>query len=158
MIVAHNASFDTGFIRKNAERLGLPYDPTIVDTVGLSRLLLPNLNRYKLDTVAKELKVSLENHHRAVDDAECTAEIYRKEIDMLKKREDCTVTKLSEIDTLEYDHAKTVMKLPTYHIILLAKNDLGRINLYRLISESHLTYFKSRPRIPKSLLKNGVKV
>ena len=153
VIVAHNASFDTGFIRKNAERLGLPYDPTIVDTVGLSRLLLPNLNRYKLDTVAKELKVSLENHHRAVDDAECTAEIYRKEIDMLKKREDCTVTKLSEIDTLEYDHAKTVMKLPTYHIILLAKNDLGRINLYRLISESHLTYFKSRPRIPKSLLK-----
>ncbi len=150
VIVAHNAEFDTGFIRANAKRLGLPYDPTIVDTVGLSRLLLPQLNRYKLDTVAKELKVSLENHHRAVDDAGCTAEIYIKEILMLKNR---GVKLLSEIDSLEYDHAASVMKLPTYHIILLAKNDIGRINLYRLVSESHLHYFKKSARIPKSLLK-----
>lgn len=150
VIVAHNADFDTSFIRKNAERLGLPYDPTIVDTVGLSRLLLPQLNRYKLDTVAKELNVSLENHHRAVDDAGCTAEIYIKEIEMVKER---GAVKLSDIDHLEFDHAASIMKMPSYHIILLAKNDVGRINLYRLISESHLKYFKKRPRIPKSLLK-----
>ncbi len=150
VIVAHNADFDTGFIRTSARRMGLPYDPTIVDTVGLSRLLLPQLNRFKLDTVAKELKVSLENHHRAVDDAGCTAEIYCKEVQMLKERD---VSLLSQIDSLEFDHAATVMKLPSYHIIILAKNDIGRINLYRLISESHLHYFRKSPRIPKSLLR-----
>ena len=118
--------------------------------VSLSRLLLPQLNRYKLDTVAKELGVSLEHHHRAVDDAACTAEIYMKEIEMVRGR---GATLLSDIDHLEFDHAANVMKLPSYHIVLLAKNDVGRINLYRLISESHLKYFKSRPRIPKSLLR-----
>ena len=51
--------------------LGLPFEPTVLDTVALARVLLPNLNRYKLDTVAKALNISLENHHRAVDDAEC---------------------------------------------------------------------------------------
>lgn len=150
VIVAHNAEFDTGFIRANAKRMGLEYNPTILDTVGLSRLLLPNLNRYKLDTIAKELKVSLENHHRAVDDAGATAEIYIKEIELLEKRGVCL---LSEIDSLEYDHAANVRKLPSHHIIILAKNDIGRINLYKLISESHLKYFKKSPRIPKSLLK-----
>lgn len=149
VIVAHNAGFDTGFIRANARRQGLSYDPTIIDTVGLARLLLPQLNRYKLDTVAKELKISLENHHRAVDDAECTAQIFLCFEELLKKR---GVTKLSEIDRLEQDRALNIMKLPTYHIIILAKNDLGRINLYRLISDSHLKYFRKRPRIPKSLL------
>ena len=150
VIVAHNAGFDTGFVAKNAKRLGLPYAPTILDTVSLSRLLLPQLNRYKLDTVAKELGVSLEHHHRAVDDAACTAEIYMKEIEMVRAR---GAKLLSDIDHLEFDHAANVMKLPSYHIVLLAKNDVGRINLYRLISESHLKYFKSRPRIPKSLLR-----
>lgn len=150
VIVAHNAEFDTGFIRANAKRLGIPYQPTILDTVGLSRLLLPHLNRFKLDTIAKELKVSLENHHRAVDDAGATAEIYQREIEMLEKR---GVTRLIDIDRLDYDHAANVCKLPSHHVILLAKNDVGRINLYRLISESHLHYFKKAPRIPKSLLK-----
>ena len=150
VIVAHNADFDTGFVRANARRLGLAYDPTIVDTVGLSRLLLPELNRFKLDTVAKALKVSLENHHRAVDDAGCTAEIYLKEIAMVRERGVCL---FSGIDGLEYDHDASIMKMPTYHIIILAKNDTGRINLYRLISESHLKYYRRCPRIPKSLLK-----
>ncbi len=150
VIVAHNADFDTGFIRENARRLGLSYDPTVVDTVGLSRLLLPKLNRFKLDTVAKELGISLLNHHRAVDDAEATAEIYQKELSLLRER---GVKKLSEIDSLLFDYEANVRKLPSFHCILLAKNDIGRINLYRLISESHLKYFRKNPKIPKSLLK-----
>lgn len=150
VIVAHNAEFDTGFIREAAKRLALPYHPTIVDTVGLSRLLLPRLSRYKLDTVARELKVSLEHHHRAVDDARCTAEIYRREVEMLRAR---GVRLISEIDSLDYDHAAQVRKLQPRHCIVLCKNDLGRINLYRMISESHLKYFKKSPRIPKSLLR-----
>ena len=149
VIVAHNASFDTSFIRENAERLGLTYEPTILDTVTLARLLLPNLNRYKLDTVAKELKISLENHHRAVDDAGATAEIFVRFLEMLHARD---IHDLGALNALSEMSAETIMKLPTYHIIILAKNDLGRINLYRLVSESCLNYFRRRPRIPKSLL------
>ncbi|MCR5369583.1 MAG: PHP domain-containing protein, partial [Clostridium sp.] len=150
VIVAHNASFDTSFIRENAARLGIPYNPTILDTVSLARLLLPNLNRYKLDTVAKELKISLENHHRAVDDAEATAEIFVRFLEMLRARD---IHNLTELNAVREMTPEAVMKLPTYHIIILAKNDLGRINLYRLVSESCLTYFRHRPRIPKSLLR-----
>jgi len=116
----------------------------------LSRLLLPRLSRFKLDTVAKELKIELLHHHRAVDDAEATARIYLKELELLEQR---GVSSLEEIDRLEVDQVGKVRKLPSYHIILLAKNDIGRINLYRLVSQSHLQYFRMKPRIPKSLLK-----
>lgn len=74
-MVAHNAGFDMSFIIENCKRLGIEQDFTYVDTVGLARMLLPGLNRFKLDTVAKALNISLLNHHRAVDDAACTAEI-----------------------------------------------------------------------------------
>ena len=87
VLVAHNASFDVGFISKKAESMQIETDFTVVDTVGLARVLLPDLSKYKLDTVAKAVGVSLENHHRAVDDAGCTAEIYIKFIQMLKEKE-----------------------------------------------------------------------
>ena len=85
-MVAHNASFDMRFIEANCKRQGIEKEFTVVDTVALARVLLPQLNRFKLDTVAKALKVSLENHHRAVDDAGCTAEIFVKFIEMLEKQ------------------------------------------------------------------------
>ncbi len=149
VMVAHNASFDISFIKEYASRQGLSFDPTVLDTVALARLLLPNLNRFKLDTVAKELRISLENHHRAVDDAGATAEIFVKFIEMLKERGVCDLNGLNELSKMT---PEMIRKMPTYHIIILAKNDVGRINLYRLISESNLTYFAKRPRIPKSLL------
>lgn len=149
VLVAHNASFDTGFIAYNARLLGLAYLPTVLDTVSLARLLLPNLNRYKLDTVAKALGISLENHHRAVDDAEATAGIFLKFVRMLQERE---IETLDQLNALSKMSADMIQKLPTYHVIILAKNDVGRINLYRLVSLSHLEYFFKRPRIPKSLL------
>lgn len=149
VLVAHNASFDTGFIAYNARLLGLTYLPTVLDTVSLARLLLPNLNRYKLDTVAKALGISLENHHRAVDDAEATAGIFLKFVRMLQERE---IETLDQLNALSKMSADMIQKLPTYHVIILAKNDVGRINLYRLVSLSHLEYFFKRPRIPKSLL------
>ena len=147
IMVAHNADFDMSFIHKNCERQGLPCDFTIIDTVALARILLPNLNRFKLDTVAKALGVSLENHHRAVDDAGCTAEIFVKFIQMLKER---GMETLDDVNKMSSTSVEMVKKLPTYHAIILATNDIGRINLYRLVSESHLTYFSKRPRIPKS--------
>ena len=148
-LVAHNASFDVSFISQNAALLGLPFDPTVLDTVALARHLLPNLNRFKLDTVAKALNISLENHHRAVDDAGCTAEIFVKFIEMLKDRGVEDLEQLNRMSTLSEDMIK---KLPTNHIIIIAKNEVGRINLYRLVSWSHINYFAKRPRIPKSVL------
>ena len=148
-LVAHNASFDVSFIAQNAMLLGLPFDPTVLDTVALARHLLPNLNRFKLDTVAKALNISLENHHRAVDDAGCTAEIFVKFIEMLKERGIEDLEQLNRMSTLSADMIK---KLPTNHIIIIAKNEVGRINLYRLVSWSHIDYFAKRPRIPKSVL------
>lgn len=149
VMVAHNADFDMSFIRKNCERQGLPCTFTVVDTVSLARVLLPNLNRYKLDTVAKALGVSLENHHRAVDDAGCTAEIFVKFVELLRERDVQDLTKVNQMGSLDADAIK---KLPTYHVIILAKNEIGRVNLYRLVSWSHLEYYAKRPRIPKSVL------
>ena len=148
-LVAHNASFDVSFIAHNAEELGLPFDPTVLDTVTLARVLLPQLNRYKLDTVAKALNVSLENHHRAVDDAGATAEIFVAFLKMLKERDIFTLDELNKLSELDEEGIK---KLPTYHIIILAKNDVGRVNLYRLVSWAHINYFHRVPRIPKSVL------
>ena len=150
VLVAHNANFDMSFIQENARRQGLPWEYTYVDTVGIARVLLPNQAKHTLDAVAKTLNISLENHHRAVDDAECTALIFERFIPMLEERD---VRTLEQVNELGRSGPELVKKLPTYHTIILAKNDLGRINLYRLVSESHLTYYANRhPRIPKSLV------
>lgn len=147
VMVAHNAEFDMSFIRKNCKDLQIPCQHTVGDTVALAQVLLPELHRYKLDTVAKALNVSLENHHRAVDDAECTAHIFVKFIEMLKSRE---IETLDEVNGLGAASAEKIKKLPTHHAIILAKNEVGRVNLYRLVSDSHMTYYAKRPRIPKS--------
>ncbi|MBE6014573.1 MAG: PolC-type DNA polymerase III [Lachnospiraceae bacterium] len=149
VLVAHNAGFDVGFIRKNARDLGIQTDFTVVDTVGLSRMLLPKLAKYKLDSVAKALKVSLDHHHRAVDDAECTAMIFVKEIEMLEER---GIPDLDTLSTKGVLSKESIRKLPTFHAIVLCKNDVGRVNLYRLVSMSHLDYFHRHPVVPKSKL------
>ena len=148
VMVAHNAEFDMSFIRKNYEDLGIEREDTVVDTVGMARFLLPQLNRFKLDTVAKAVGVSLEHHHRAVDDASCTADIFVKFIQMCEERDIFNLDELNEKGTVS---VHSIQKMPTYHAIILAKNDVGRVNLYHLISDSHLIYYHRRPRIPKSL-------
>lgn len=148
VLVAHNASFDVSFIKAKASFMGIATDFTVVDTVALARLLLPDLSKYKLNNVAKALDISLENHHRAVDDANATAEIFVKFIAMLKAIDVYTLAELNEKNKLSIDAIK---KMPTYHAIVLAQNDVGRVNLYKLVSLSHLEYFNRRPRIPKSL-------
>ena len=147
VLVAHNAGFDVGFIEQNCKGLGIPSAYTYLDTVALARVLLTNLAKYTLDNVAKTLGVSLHNHHRAVDDAEATAEIFVKFIQMLNQRGIFTLKGINQFGETNPDAIK---KMPTYHAIILAKNDVGRVNLYRLISMSHLTYYARRPRIPKT--------
>lgn len=150
VLVAHNADFDSGFIKAKAKQvMGIDKEYTVVDTVALARVLLPQLNRYKLDTVAKAVGVSLENHHRAVDDADCCAGIFLKFMTMMEER---GITNLNQAESLADERENIVKKLPSYHAIILAKNDVGRNNLYRLTSMAHLKYFNRRPRIPKSEL------
>ena len=148
-MVAHNADFDMSFIFSNVERLGLSFNPTILDTVVLARALMPQLGNFKLNNVAKHLGVSLENHHRAVDDATATGDIFVRFIEMLHERGiDC----VDDLHTLMDTSPEYIKKLPTYHGIILVKNETGRINLNRLVSASHLEYFNRRPRMPKSLI------
>ena len=147
VMVAHNADFDMSFIRHNCDLLGLECEKTVLDTVALARVLLPSLNRFKLNTIAKALNISLENHHRAVDDAACTAEIFTKFVEMLRERGIGTMENLEQMESYTEE---SIRKLPSYHAIMLAQNDIGRVNLYRLVSDSHIKYYNRRPKIPKS--------
>jgi len=146
VLVAHNANFDVGFIRQWAKNKNIQVNNTVVDTVGLSKVLFPELKKYKLDIVCEHLGISLENHHRAVDDAHATAEIFIKCMSLLKEK---SINNINSINSLESD---TVNKkqLKTYHAVILVKNQKGLRNLYELISLSHIKYYHRRPRIPKS--------
>lgn len=148
-LVAHNAKFDMSFIIENCKRLGYDAKFTYLDTLGLARVLFPASGKHTLDAVAKILKVSLNNHHRAVDDAECTAHIFKKMIVMCEEKDVVTLEQVNEMGKASTD---AVSKLPYYHVILLAQNNTGRINLYTMVSESHLTYYNRRPKLPKSML------
>ena len=148
IMVAHNADFDMSFIEANCRRMDIPCEFTVIDTVGLSRFLVTGLARYKLDTVAKALGVPLGNHHRAVDDAECTARIFQKLISRMKEQ---GITNLDEANEKGIESDEFKSKLPSNHAIILVKNLVGLKNLYKLISISHIeTFANKRPRIMKS--------
>lgn len=148
VVVAHNAFFDTSFIKENCQLHGLSFDVPVVDTLPLAKVLLPKLKKYRLNVIAEALDISLKNHHRAVDDAEATAHIFLKFLDMVMER---GINQLKELNDL-FEERIDVKKLDTYHIIILVKNAVGLKNLYKIVSASHLEYFYKKPRIPKSLL------
>ncbi len=147
VLVAHNAGFDVSFIEQNMRYQDMTPDLTSVDTVAMARILMPTLAKFKLNVVAKALNISLENHHRAVDDAGAAAEIFVKFIKMLQDRD---IYDLKGLNRFGASNGDAIRKLPTYHAIILARNDIGRTNLYTLVSKSHVEYFARRPRIPKS--------
>ncbi len=151
ILVAHNANFDVGFIRKNAADLGIENEVprTYADTMEMARLLLPSIKNYKLDTVAEILECSLENHHRAVDDAGCTADIYIK---LLEKFESKGIKKIKELNGYKELDTEVIKKMRPYHAIILCKNNIGRVNLYHLVTDSNLKYMsnKKKPLVPKS--------
>lgn len=148
-VVAHNASFDTGFIKHGLRTLGRKFENIIIDTLELSRKLFPELDRHRLDVVARHLGIKLAKHHRAVNDAMATAGIFVKCLALLREK---AVSSLDDIDRIlagRFDHTRA----NSHHAILLARNSAGLKNLYRIISESHLKYFYKRPRVPKALLR-----
>lgn len=154
VLVGHNVSFDISFINENCKRLGYEADFTTFDTLGLSRTFFPRQARHTLDAVAKTLKIVLDNHHRAVDDAEATAGIFLRFLKMLEEKD---VRDLDAVNALGLLTKEAVKHLRPQHAVLLAKNTIGRVHLYTLVSESHLHYYRhalpAAPLIPTSLLR-----
>ncbi|MCR1898110.1 PolC-type DNA polymerase III [Irregularibacter muris] len=148
VLVAHNAKFDISFIKNKAFEMGRQVNNTILDTLALARMSLPQLKRHRLNNLAKYFDVKLLNHHRAVDDAEATAEIFMNLINMAK---DKGANKLKDLNFIFTDK-NAIKKMDTFHVIILVKNQIGLKNLYKIVSMSHIDYFYRRPRIPKSLL------
>lgn len=153
VLVAHNAQFDVGFMKAKAERMGTDFNFAYMDTMVLARCMYPDLPNHKLDTLTKHLNVILENHHRAVDDAKATADIFIKMLEELEKLGKKDITEFNKVFNLrKAAHIATKRRRGSYHIIILAKNLEGIRHIYELVSESHLNYFFRNPRIPKSLL------
>ncbi len=154
LLIAHNAAFDTGFIRVAAERCGLPFENSFLDTVGLSRYVNPELKQHKLNIIAKHYKLDDFHHHRASDDAEILARIFMIMLERLKNEGildfEGVVAAMSE--------SVDPVKLSVYHMIIFAKNAEGLKNLYKLVSYSYLNYYggsgrqKKVPRMPKSVI------
>jgi len=149
VLVAHNAEFDVGFIKKAAERIGIDAEFAYLDTLMLARVLYPQFANHKLNNLCRQLKVVLEGHHRAVNDAKATADIFIIMMNELKAR---NIFELNRLNT-EFDLADAAKRNKAYHIILLAKNQIGLRHIYELISDSHLKYMMRTPRIPRSVLK-----
>lgn len=147
VLVAHNATFDIGFIREKMRLSNIQFNNPVLDTLELSRSVFPELKSHKLNLVAKHLGISLDNHHRAVDDAQATAEIFIKIMNLLSEKD---ITKFKQINNL--NSSSDILKDRPFHVIILVQNLIGLKNLYKLVSESHMNYFHRQPRIPKSLL------
>ena len=148
LLIAHNANFDAGFIRAAAERCGIPFTNTYLDTVGLSRYVNPELKKHKLDVIAKHYNIEQLHHHRASDDTEVLARIFFVMLDRL--RSEGILDFKSMIDAMS--ESADPLKLKSHHIIIFAKNKAGLKNLYKLISYSYLDYYKKVPRMPKTVI------
>ncbi len=148
LLVAHNADFDTGFIRYAAKECGLEFGNPYLDTVALSRYLNPELKKHKLDVLAQFYNLGEFNHHRACDDAAMLAAIYFKMIASMKERDVKSFAQLKR----DMSANSNPLTLKPYHQIILVKNKIGLKNLYKLISYGFLKYYKRHPRIPKTEL------
>lgn len=149
ILVAHNAKFDISFIKNKARKINLTINNPVLDTLALSRICLPHLKRHRLNNIVKHFGIKLENHHRALDDAQATAGIFVELIELVKAN---GAKRIEDLNCILKDK-NVIKKMDSYHIIILVKNTIGLKNLYKIISKSHMNYFYKRPRIPKSLLK-----
>lgn len=152
-LVAHNAGFDMGFLRTACKRLSIERDFTAIDTLEMSRLMLPHLHKFKLNILAKELAVGPFEHHRASEDAAVLGRIFVKLLARLKdEMHAVTVADINPVLAATTDRKNKLKNLPRYHFIILVKNQAGLRNLYQLISKSFLEYYNKRPIMPRSEL------
>ena len=152
VLVAHNSDFDTGFIRAECQRQGLPYNFTAADTLILSQNLLTHLHKFKLNIVSDALSLPDFNHHRAADDAVTCGLVMTKLMEKLEEEHDIHTLQTINPAMTKLRSKGRITDRQARHIILFAKNQLGLRNLYHLISNANLNYFKRVPRIPKSEL------
>ena len=151
-LVAHNAPFDTGFVSHACEKLGIKFEFSSIDTVPMSQLMLPQLERHKLNYVADHFGFGDFNHHRGCDDAEVLGKIFIELCKMLQEQYPLMLLTVDMINGLLGELDNVTETKDVYHQIILVRNNIGLKNLYKLISDSNLKYFKRRPRIPKSEL------
>ncbi len=150
MLIAHNANFDVGFVRAYAQKCNLPFNATYLDTLALSRYVNAELKSHRLNVIADFYELGEFHHHRASDDAAMLAAVFARMLNRLRGE---GIRDFDALITAMSDKADPLQIRPT-HMILLAKNETGLKNLYKLVSESYLSYYKRFPRIPKSLLDN----
>ena len=144
-LVAHNMDFDYSFIREPLSKYYKPEDITLLDTLTLARAVLPKSKNHKLATLVDHFNINLENHHRALDDAQATAMLF---FELLEEEENKNIENIEELNEL----TKNIdwKKSRPYHALVLAKNQAGLKEIYKLVSEAHLENFYRKPRILKS--------
>lgn len=148
MLIAHNAGFDTSFIRRVCEQNGIEFENSFLDTVAMSRYVNSDLKKHKLDTLADYFGLGEFNHHRASDDAEMLAAIFFKMTDKLRSE---GVLDIRSMESVMSDNVDP-KKLRSNHMTILVKDQAGLKNLYKLVSMGYLNYYSKHPRIPKTVL------
>ncbi len=148
IMVAHNANFDMGFMKEKSKGCGRSFDKPYIDTMVLMRCMFPKLPNARLDTLCKQMGVINAHHHRAVDDAEATAQAFIKMLEQLSESGKNNIAEYNEI----FDIRTAAVKTKAFHVILLARTYEGVRNIYEMVTASNLKYFNRTPRIPKSLL------
>lgn len=151
VLVAHNAPFDMGFIKRDIkEYLNIDLENSVIDTLQMARDLFPDFKKYGLGDLNKSLGLALEKHHRAVDDSQATANMF---IIFLEKYKEKGIEYLKDINKgFEVNVKKQSLK----NIMVQVKTQEGLKNMYKLVSEGHIKYFgNKKARIPKSVLKEN---
>lgn len=150
ILVAHNVSFDMGFLNTSYVKVGLEEDKSpVIDTLELSRVLHTELKSHRLNVLAKKYGVALEQHHRAIYDSETTGHLCY--IFLKEAKEEHGLLYHDELNT-DLGTQDAYKRSRPFHVTILAKNEVGLKALFQLVSKSNVEYFYRTPRIPRSLL------
>ena len=150
VLVAHNASFDVGFMNVNYERHGLPkITQPVIDTLEFARNLYPEYKRHGLGPLTKRFGVALEHHHMANYDAEATGRLLFIFIKEVAEKHGVTDLARLNLDLISPDSYK---KARVKHATIYVKNQVGLKNIFKLVSLSNTQYFEGVPRIPRTVL------
>ena len=150
VLVAHNASFDVGFMNANYERHGLPkISQPVIDTLEFARNLYPEYKRHGLGPLTKRFGVALEHHHMANYDAEATGRLLFIFIKEVAEKHGVTDLARLNLDLISPDSYK---KARVKHATIYVKNQVGLKNIFKLVSLSNTQYFEGVPRIPRTVL------
>lgn len=150
ILVAHNASFDMGFLNTSYGKYDIPEATNpVIDTLELSRFLHPQLKSHRLNTLSKKYGVNLEQHHRAIYDSESTGQLCW--IFLKEAKEEHNMHYHDELN-LHIGEGDSYKRARPFHATIIATTQAGLKNLFKLVSMSMVDYFYRVPRIPRSKL------